>query len=99
MSAWTTPVQFTAAKNHVCDWCGERIDAGGKYWRWRWFDSGDASTCKAHPECYEAMLRAAQDEGGEITFSRGDNPRGCDCGHSIGCENCAAMKDRAEVAA
>lgn len=92
MSAWTTPASFTAAKKHVCDWCNERIDAGTRYWRWRWFDSGDAATCKAHPECYAAMLRAAQHEGGEIEFTPGDNPRGCDCGFEKDCETCAKMR-------
>lgn len=92
MSAWTTPVQFTAAKRHVCDWCGERIESGGKYWRWRWFSCGDAATCKAHPECYSAMIDAADDNGGDIEFTPGDNPRGCNCGYERGCARCAEIE-------
>jgi hypothetical protein len=76
VSAWTTPSQLTAAKDHCCDWCGERIDAGTRYWRWRWFSHGDAATCKAHPECYAAMQDAAQDNGGDIEFTPGDHSRG-----------------------
>lgn len=76
MSAWTTPMQFCAAKNHACDWCGECIDTGSKYWRWRFFSSGDAATCKAHPECYAAMQDAASENGADIEFTPGENPRG-----------------------
>ena len=32
--------------------------------RYRFFNGGDAGTCKMHPECYEAMEQAAHEEGG-----------------------------------
>lgn len=77
-----------AKKPHICSWCDKRIETGEGYKRWRWYDSGDAMTCKLHPECYVAM---GDLEYGE-TFYPGENPRGCSCGHTAGCENCASIK-------
>lgn len=68
----TTPQTHVARKRHRCDWCDEFIEPGDKYVRWRWFDYGDAGTCKMHPECYEAGKTLDWDEG----FWPGHNPRG-----------------------
>jgi len=55
--------------DHQCDWCGQRIDAGTQYKRYRWLDGADAATVKMHPECHDAMQEAALDEGGYIEWS------------------------------
>lgn len=88
-------VVTAARKQHGCSWCGQRIAPGEPYKRWRWYDGGDASTCRLHPECYDAM-EAAPHEGGVIEFMPGDNPRGCNCGFDRGCERCANRKERAK---
>jgi hypothetical protein len=64
-----------ARKKHICDWCGELILRGAGYRRYRWFDYGDAGTCRMHPECHSAMCDAAHEEGGWIEFSPGENER------------------------
>lgn len=51
-----------AKKKHRCDWCGERINEGTDYYRWRHFDGGDAGTCKIHPECYSALQATPHSE-------------------------------------
>lgn len=90
----------TAKKPHSCSWCAQRIDAGQSYIRWRWYDGGDASTVKMHPECHEAMRELIAIEGGNtIEFSPGESPRGCCCGYDHGCPKCAARKADAVIAA
>lgn len=79
-----------AKKNHRCSWCGQQIDTGQPYERWRWFDGGDASTVKVHPECCLAVDEWAQAGGEE--FSMGDSPRGCTCGFDKDCERCSQLK-------
>ena len=52
----TRTTEQVARKWHQCSLCGERIMAGTKYKRWRWFDGSDAGTVKVHFECtIEAM--------------------------------------------
>ena len=80
-----------AKKAHQCSWCGKKIDVGQPYMRYRWFGDDGVSTVKEHPECYEAMNELI-DFDGEVLFSPGDNPRGCNCGHDHGCERCEANK-------
>lgn len=53
-----------AAKTHRCTWCWQRIEPGEHYCRYRWWSGGDAGTEKMHPECHNAMLNAAEEEGG-----------------------------------
>jgi hypothetical protein len=65
----------SSRKPHICDWCGQRINVGEPYARWRWFINGDAGTGRAHPECREALDEAAKEEGGFYEFSPGDNER------------------------
>lgn len=92
MSASTTPESIKAAKKaHGCSWCAERIDAGQPYVRWRYFMDGDAGTCKAHPECHDAMMELSRLEGGFVEFTPGESPRGCNCGYDAGCP-CASRR-------
>ena len=74
-------------KPHLCDWCHQSIEVGESYKRYRWFDGGDAGTCKMHFECFEAM----QDCPPHITEDgfNGDFPRGCFCDPlDMGCPRC-----------
>lgn len=64
-----------AAKVHECCWCGQKIEPGETYRRYRWWNTGDAGTAKLHPECYEAMLEAADEEGGWFEWMPGDGER------------------------
>lgn len=86
-----------AKKEHRCSWCAEKIEAGESYTRYRYFGDDGASTVKLHAECLDATHELEQGD----EFSPGDNPRGCACGHSRGCENCAtiAAKRDAELSA
>lgn len=53
MGCATTPTHHTARfKLGVCSICGDTIHIGQRYDRWRWFDSGDASTIRVHPDCW-----------------------------------------------
>lgn len=71
MSAVTEATVQTARVPHRCTWCWQRINVGEQYTRYRYFDCGDAGTVKAHPECYNAIIGAAQDEGGFIEWTPG----------------------------
>ena len=63
---YCTPVEkLKARKPHCCMSCGEVIDVGETYYRWRSYIDGDAGTNKMHPECYE--LHDA--DGGEWEYS------------------------------
>jgi hypothetical protein len=81
-----------ARKRHRCDWCWEFIVQGQPYRRWRWFDSGDASTVRVHPECDEARIEEHKRDPYFTEWMPGDNPRGCNCGFDRGCPRCAARK-------
>ena len=76
----------SAGKDHVCSWCDEKIEIGQSYFRWRWYDYSDASTCKMHPECYGAMSEVMKDW--DYEFEIGGNPRGCNCGFTSDCGRC-----------
>lgn len=89
----TPPTTIKAArKDHRCTWCGQKIDAGQPYERWRWYsDDGEADTCKMHPECVAALdAQIAYD--GDNEFMPYGNARGCTCGGEVGCEQCASHK-------
>jgi predicted RNA-binding Zn-ribbon protein involved in translation (DUF1610 family) len=60
MSYCTEAETLKARKPHVCMSCGQRIEAGETYKRWRCYDGGDAGTNKMHPECL-AMHQADED--------------------------------------
>jgi hypothetical protein len=75
MPAQTETTEQNAAKKHRCSWCGESIDVGESYKRYRYFDGGDVGTVKMHPECYEDMLECASYEGGWIEWGYGSCER------------------------
>lgn len=79
-----------ARKTHHCSWCGELIEAGQSYCRYRWFDCGDVGTVKMHPECIKALDKVVSQEGGVVYFNPGDSPRGCSCGGSGECDTCSS---------
>lgn len=81
-----------AKKRHRCSWCAEGIEVGETYKRYRWYGDDGPATVKMHPECYDAMEEMAAEEGPGFEFAPGESPRGCTCGHSRGCERCAARK-------
>jgi len=85
--SFTQTTRHTARKPHMCDWCWTRIEPGEQYVRYRWFDGGDAITCKHHPECFVAMEQC--DDLPVDGWTPGDNPRGCNCGFTAGCARCA----------
>lgn len=87
----------SAKKRHACTWCGESINVGETYMRYRWFRDGDAGTNKMHPECDAACNDAAREEGGWIEFMPGEHARGCQCERGR-CE-CHADADRRGAAA
>ena len=62
----------TARKVHRCDSCGELIQPGEVYKRWRCYDD-TVCTCRMHPEC----LQMHQDDadGYSWEFSRWGNER------------------------
>jgi|688.fasta_scaffold2386605_1 hypothetical protein len=89
MGTASEPETIKAAKKaHQCSWCGERIEIGETYIRYRWFGDDGAGVVKEHPECFDAMNEMIDFEG-EIEFQPGDCPRGCNCGHDAGCKRCA----------
>lgn len=71
----TEPETHKAQKRHRCSWCGETIEPGNTYLRYRFFDCGDAGTVKMHPECYEAMQEEAKQEGGFMEWTPGEHER------------------------
>lgn len=71
MGTQTEYRKLKAHKKHMCDWCWQCINFGDEYIRYRWFDGGDAGTCKMHPECYGAMQDAAHEEGGWFEWTPG----------------------------
>lgn len=73
----TTPETIKAAKKkHRCTWCWQHIEPGESYIRFRYFDGGDASTSKMHPECDTAMARMALHQGYDFEYMPGDFKRG-----------------------
>lgn len=68
-----------ARKQYRCWWCGEHIEPGESYVRWRWKDSKFLLTIKTHPECRDAWDELSTDDDG--TIEQGDYARGCLCEH------------------
>ncbi|NCC85638.1 MAG: hypothetical protein EOM03_16160 [Clostridia bacterium] len=67
-----------ARKEHICEYCGELIRKGEKYWRQFVIYEGDAGTWKEHTECRAALIRGGMDCSGSDYWEsppRG-NPRG-----------------------
>lgn len=63
-------------KPSQCVWCNERIEVGQPASKWAWQDGRDITFNEAHPECAEAIQRAAAEEGGYFEFMPGENERG-----------------------
>lgn len=91
MSATAIQIIKAARKCHQCSYCGTRIEVGETYKRYRWHEDGAVATVKIHPECHDAFNRLSLDDQ-QKGFCTGDNPRGCNCGHTEGCENCASIR-------
>lgn len=86
MSHTTAVLRIKAArKEHICDWCYQMIEKGEPYSRYTEFD-GDCITARMHNECFDAMTTSDIPYGEPIIA--GQNPRGCNCGHSIWCDKC-----------
>lgn len=71
MGTMTDPKEHRAAKVHRCSWCWGAIATGDVYQRYRYFCTGEAGTCKMHPECLDAMREAAHEDGGWIEWTPG----------------------------
>lgn len=71
MGRMTKIAEHKARRLHRCEWCWQFITPGEQYKRYRHFSDGDAGTCKMHPECCEAMLAEALQEGGWIEWTPG----------------------------
>ena len=77
MAGYTADQSIKASrKRRVCDWCAEVIEVGKPYIRWRWFGGDTPATVRVHPECKDALGEEADECGGVIEFTPGDNPRG-----------------------
>ncbi|CAB4154600.1 hypothetical protein UFOVP652_17 [uncultured Caudovirales phage] len=63
MSHVTESTCHTAIKRHRCTWCWQFIEAGEQYQRYRYYDGGEASTIKMHPECFDAMQQESRELG------------------------------------
>ena len=89
-----TTIQYihTAKKVHSCSWCDQRIDTGESYFRYRWFDGGDAGTVKLHPECKQAWDDLAAIDGQDLEVYPGQYPRGCFCEFEDDCKQCEMVK-------
>jgi predicted RNA-binding Zn-ribbon protein involved in translation (DUF1610 family) len=59
----TDPETLTARKTHRCSSCGELVQPGERYVRWRCYDSGDVGTVKMHPECHAMHCDEAEGLG------------------------------------
>lgn len=69
----------SARKRHGCDWCGEAIEIGKSYSRYRYLEP-EYGFAKMHPECFTAMQDAYSDEAFMRNIEDGftsEQPRGC----------------------
>jgi len=57
----TDPETLTARKGHTCMSCGEPVNQGEQYMRWRCYDDGNVGTVKMHQECH--AMHSADAEG------------------------------------
>ena len=61
MSFFTKPTYPKARKRYFCDWCGQEIKVGEKYFYQ--FQFPDAVSLRLHTECASAMYREDFEEG------------------------------------
>jgi len=71
----SNPTTQKARKGHRCSWCGEPINPGEEYTRWRYYGDDGVGTVKMHPECEAAQQREV-DQGGENEFTPYEQERG-----------------------
>lgn len=71
MPAMSQVLTHVAIKQHRCSWCGEAINPGETYSRYRYWDRDEAGTVKMHPECDADMQEEARISGGWIEWSPG----------------------------
>lgn len=67
----TTPI---ARKEHICDWCGEKILKGEKYFKTVQVDCGNIIVIKMHKECDRANIQFCLNGGEDFepsSFKRG----------------------------
>jgi hypothetical protein len=64
-----------ARKQHLCSWCGQKIEPGETYEFSYFIFDGDPQSNRFHKECDAACSAAAREEGGEFEFSPGENER------------------------
>ena len=89
MATTTEPERIQSAKKkHLCSWCGQAIESGSEYVKYRFFDGGDCGTVKEHPECYQAMHEMPAHYMPDDGFTPGDHPRGCWCDFEEDCPKC-----------
>lgn len=64
-----------ARKEHVCEWCGEKIEKGEKYYRYTGIYDGDFQNTPLHLECQTAADKYLKenwcDEYMPYSFKRG----------------------------
>lgn len=84
----------SAKKDHRCNWCNGLIEYEKTYMRYRWYGRDAVGTVKLHPECHTALQYFVKDEGGEVEFGMGENPRGCHGDFVSGCPECQSRWER-----
>lgn len=64
MTSSTERTTQAAKKQHRCSWCGQSIEPGNTYHRWRWFpgDGDPPASIKMHDECFGAFQASAENE-------------------------------------
>ena len=73
---YCTPVENpTARKPHKCHSCGEQIEQGEQYKRWRCFVDGYVSTIKMHNECMQMHIEESDGEQWEFCPFENERPR------------------------
>lgn len=64
-----------ARKEHICEWCGEKILKNETYYRYTGLHDGDFQSTPLHLECKKAMqkdlLENGQEEYEPFAFKRG----------------------------
>lgn len=74
----------TARKEYVCDWCGEKIEAGEQYVTWPWKDGEAVYSVKVHQECNDAIDREYRGMTAEETQQwRGTHEACVRCGNEF----------------
>lgn len=92
-TSWGESYVNKARITHICTWCGELIEKGSPYYRWRSKrGSDDPLTSRMHLECVDAFEEWSSDvaTSGDEYFP-GEFRRGCICSRDDDpCEVCVA---------